>query len=137
MIEPQSSPSPVNPLGLETVSRPKKSVGVIVLLTLLSLSNTLVLILSLEGWIDYSDHGGSRDDEVLWALGLGFFLTLIAIAGLVGAWMTRKWGPRLYVSVAGISLVLGLVLAGGSVSPISFVGIALAVGLWFTAESNW
>jgi hypothetical protein len=114
--------------------RVKKGAGMIVLLVLVSLANAFVLVLSVGAVADAAEHG---DEDLLPLLLLSTGLTVVAVVGLVGAWLTRKWGPRLYVGVAGVSLVLGLVIAEGAISPFSLVGVALAVGLWLTAEANW
>jgi MFS family permease len=121
----------------ESPQRAKKSVGTIVLLVLLSLANALTLVVTIMAWVDEVDHGADFDDRVLQAVALSAVLTAVAVVGLVGAWLTRKWGPRTYVSIAGLSLVLGLIISEGAISPLSLIGITLAVVLWLIAETNW
>lgn len=113
----------------------KRGAGVIVLLVLLTFSNLGGLLLGVLGWADEASHGREWDDAPLRAAVFVTLVSAIAVVGLVGAWMTRKWGPRLYVATAGLGLVLGLV--SGGFSPLSLVGIALAVGLWIHAENSW
>lgn len=120
-----------------TEPRAGKGAGTIVLLVLLSIANVLTLGLAVTTWIDEVDHGAEFDDRVLQAAVITTFLTVVALAGLYGAWLTRQWGPRTYVGVGGVSLVVGLILSEGNVSPLSFVGIALAVVLWLIAETSW
>ena len=121
----------------QPVERVRKTGATVALLVLLTLSNVFVLVVGSVGWVDAADHGADWDDESLRALVFATLMSLTAVVGLVGAWLTRKWGPRLYLVAAGAGLVVGLVLAEGVVSPFSFLGIGLAAVLWLTAESNW
>ncbi|CCH31108.1 hypothetical protein BN6_38170 [Saccharothrix espanaensis DSM 44229] len=130
--------SQANPDLPGTRPRPKKGAGVIVLLVLMSLANTFTLVIGIAGMVDEIEHGRDWDDDELRLAAFVTIMSLIAVTALVGAWLTRKWGPRLYVAATGLGLVIGLVITGGaSFSPISLVGIALAAALWITAENNW
>ncbi|MBM7815203.1 hypothetical protein J7S33_31835 [Saccharothrix algeriensis] len=114
--------------------RAKKHVGIIVLLVLLTLSNAALLLI---GVVEIADQLDRSRSSRLPALLFGALLSAVALAGLVGAWMTRKWGPRLYAAMAALGLVVGLVLTEGSFSPLSLVGVGLAALLWVHAETNW
>ncbi|HWO67332.1 MAG TPA: hypothetical protein VNO31_45605 [Umezawaea sp.] len=136
MIQPHASES----ASERSASTPgvKKSVGMIVLLSYLTLSNTFALVLGIIGWADWSDHGSRFDDMELRAMVFTTFASVIALIALGGAWATQLWGPRVYVAVAGLSLLIGLVITeGAGFSALSLIGVAIAVGLWLNAEANW
>jgi predicted MFS family arabinose efflux permease len=122
------------PIGAASDARPRKGVGIIVLLVILSLANTFVLIIGIGAWADAVSHG---DDDSVGPIAVATIMTAIALAGIGGAWFTRKWGPRLYLVVSATSLVLGLIIFPGSFSLLGLVGVGLAVGLWLNAEANW
>lgn len=134
MIQPHTSEPPA---ASAPEPRIKKSKGMVVLLAYLTLANVFGLVLGIVGWADWSDHGSRYDDMELRAVVFTTFASVVALIALGGAWATRRWGPRLYVGVAVLSLVIGLVITEGAFSPLSLIGIALAVGLWLNAESNW
>ena len=136
MIQPHASES-ASQLPAST-PRVKKSVGMIVLLSYLTLSHTFGLVLGVVGWADWSDHGSRFDDMELRAMVFTTFASVIALIALGGAWATQLWGPRVYVAVVGLSLLIGLVITeGAGFSPLSLIGVGIAVGLWLNAESNW
>ncbi|XVS61348.1 hypothetical protein ACQPYE_23925 [Actinosynnema sp. CA-299493] len=118
--------------------RVRKGGGIVVLLVLMTLANALVLVLGVVGWVDEVDHGAEWGDDSLRLVVLLTAVSLVAVVGLVGAWFTRKWGPRLYVLTSGFSLLFGLLVSGGAgFSPLNLVGLGLAVGLWLHAEAKW
>jgi len=117
---------------LERDVRPRKNVGAIVLLVLLSISNIYLLLVGIAAWLDAVDHG---DEDLVPVAATVTILTAIAVVGLGGAWFTRKWGPRLYIGVGAIGLIVSL--SNGSFSPIGLIGIGLALVLLLIAELNW
>jgi hypothetical protein len=112
--------------------RPSKSVGTIILLVVLTLANGYLLLVGIAAWLDAVDHG---DEDLVPIAATATVATVIALVGLGGAWFTRKWGPRVYVTVAGIGLLVGL--TNEAFSPLSLVGVGLAVVLLVIAEVNW
>jgi hypothetical protein len=136
MVQHDSFDSPTTARHAEP--RAKKGAGIVVLLVLMTLANVLVLVFGVVGWVDEVDHGAEWGDDSLQVVVLLTLVSLVAVIGLAGAWFTRKWGPRLYVLTAGFSLLFGLVISGGEgFSPLSLVGVGLAVGLWLHAENKW
>ncbi|QQQ73768.1 hypothetical protein IOD16_21175 [Saccharothrix sp. 6-C] len=136
MAQHDSSDSPNTTLRAEP--RVKKGGGIVVLLVLMTLANALVLVLGVVSWVDEVDHGADWGDDPLRLVVLLTSVSVVAVVGLLGAWFTRKWGPRLYVLTAGFSLLFGLLVSGGAgFSPLNLVGLGLAVGLWLHAEAKW
>jgi hypothetical protein len=121
------------PYSAEPAIRTKKSAGAVVLLTLMTLSNVLVLVLGVSAWADAIDHG---DEDLMLPAALTVIVSVVAIVALGGAWFTRLWGPRVYVVLAGAGLILGIIVSH-AFSPLSLVSVGLAVALWLIAESNW
>ena len=119
------------------ITRPRKNPGLIVLLSFLTLSNTFALVLGVVSWADWSDHGSRYDVIELRAAIFTTVLSVVALVALGGAWFTRKWGPRVYASASVLGLIIGVVNAEGAFSPLSLVGILIAIGLWWHAETNW
>ncbi|ROP42355.1 hypothetical protein [Saccharothrix texasensis] len=136
MVQHDSFDSPNTTLRAEP--RVKKGAGIVVLLVLMTLANALVLVLGVVSWVDEVDHGAEWGDGPLRLVVLLTSVSVVAVVGLLGAWFTRKWGPRLYVLTAGFSLLFGLLVSGGAgFSPLNLVGLGLAVGLWLHAEAKW
>lgn len=136
MVQHDSPDSPTTSRHAEP--RVKKGAGIVALLVLMTLANALVLVLGVVGWVDEVEHGAEWGDDALRLVVLLTLVSLVAVVGLVGAWFTRKWGPRLYVLTAGFSLLLGLLVSDGAgFSPMSLVGLGLAFGLWLHAENKW
>lgn len=136
MVHHDSSDAPITARPAEP--RARKSAGITLLLVLMTFANVLVLVVSVTGWVDEVEHGAEWGDESLLLFAFSTLLSLVAITGLIGAWFTRAWGPRLYVITAGFSLLIGLLVSGGAgFSPLNLVGLGLAVGLWLHAENKW
>jgi hypothetical protein len=114
--------------------RAKKHAGMIFVLSLLTLSNAFGLLLGIVGW---ADHGSRSDDELLRAAIFTTFLSAAALVALGGAWFTKLWGPRVYAATAVLGLIIGLANSQGAFSPTSLMNVAVAIGLWITAENNW
>ncbi|MCC8249204.1 hypothetical protein [Saccharothrix luteola] len=136
MVQHDSPDSPITARHPEP--RARKGGGIIALLVLMTLANAFTLVVAVVGWVDEVDHGAEWGDDSLQFVVFVAFASLVAVIALVGAWFTRKWGPRLYVLTSGFSLLFGLLVSGGAgFSPLSLVSIGLAVGLWLHAESKW
>lgn len=64
-------------------------------------------------------------------------VTVVGLVGLGGAWATRKWGPRLYLAAVLLDRLAALIAVPESFTPITIVGVLLAVVLVCVAEANW
>jgi hypothetical protein len=137
MVQHDAFDSPTTARHVEP--RARKGAGIIVLLVLMTIANVFMLVLGAVSWVEEVDHGADwGHDSSLQAIVWLTLMSLVAVIGLVGAWFTRKWGPRLYVLTAGFSLLLGLLISGGAgFSPLNLIGLGLAVGLWLHAENKW
>src|SRR5689334_19285855 len=58
--------------------RPRKSRGVVVLLSLLTLANLVVLLLTVNAWVDATTHG----DEYAGLLAFSIVTTVVGLVGL-------------------------------------------------------
>ncbi len=131
------APRPPAPPAKSTwPERPRKSTGMVVLLVVLTLANSLSLLVGLMGWADEVEHGAEMDEPLLQAFVFGSLISVVALVGIGGAWATRIWGPRLYAGCVVVSVLMSVFILHGF-SPLSLIGVALAVGLWLSAESSW
>ncbi|OLF19389.1 hypothetical protein BU204_00200 [Actinophytocola xanthii] len=105
------------------------------LLGVITLANLAALGLAVAAWADEVDHGAELGDTALNLAVTATLLSTAALVGVAGAWLRRKWGPRLYVAAQVIGFVL--LLALGGVGPLTFVPLLLAGVLWWIAESDW
>ncbi|OLF12027.1 hypothetical protein BLA60_08330 [Actinophytocola xinjiangensis] len=118
-----------------TTSRPRLTVGLTVLLVLVTLANLVGLALIVMTWVDEVSHGADLGDGELNAVLAALVLTAGALAGIAGAWLRHKWGPRLYLAAQLIGFVV--LLANEAVGPLNLVPLVLAGVLCWIAESAW
>lgn len=130
-----SEPTPAT-AGGEPHVRARKSTGVIVLLAVLTILDVLAFVVISSHLVDAVDHG---DEAGTGLSAFGLLLTLVCLLALGGAWGTRKWGPRLYLTAVVVDRVAVLVVMPSFFSsgrrrswasswPWSWVGVA---------ERNW
>ena len=118
-----------------TTSRPRLSTGLIVLLVLVTLANVLACALIVMTWIDETSHGADFGDAELNAVLTAAVLSVGALAGIAGAWLRRRWGPRLYLAAQLIGFVV--LVATQAVGPLNLVPLVLAGALCWIAERDW
>jgi hypothetical protein len=110
--------------------------GLIVLLVFVTLANVLALGIGIEAWYDEATHGGELDDLPMLGAVIATFGSVVALAGIAGAWLRRKWGPPVYAGVQASALLFVLVAAPEALSVFSFVSLLLAGLLWWLAAED-
>jgi hypothetical protein len=127
---------PEFPSTESTSTNPSKSVGVVILLSMITLFNLVTLMRVASLLTNEAKHGG-LDDKQGAVLAFGLLLCIVGLVGIGGAWRTRKWGPQLYLGALVVDRAVALVADPSFFSPLLLIGIALAVVLLCIAESNW
>lgn len=110
-------------------TRPRLRPGLIVLLVIVTVANVLALVIAAEAWYDEMAHGGDLAGLAV----LSLLMTVAALAGIVGAWLRRSWGPPLYFAAQAMGFLFLLLAAPEAITLLTFVPLALAGLLWFLA----
>jgi hypothetical protein len=110
-------------------TRPRLRPGLIVLLVIVTVANVLALVIAVEAWYDETSHGGDLAGLAV----LSLLLTVVALAGIAGAWLRRPWGPPLYFAAQALGFLILLFAAPEAITLLTFVPLALAGLLWFLA----
>lgn len=110
-------------------TRPRLGPGLIVLLVVVTVANLLALGVAIEAWHDDTTHGGDLAGLAM----LSLLVTVAALAGIVGAWLRRSWGPPLYFAAQAMGFLFLLFAAPDAIGPLTFVPLLLAGLLWFLA----
>lgn len=110
--------------------------GLIVLLVVITLANILALVIGIQAWYDEATHGGELDDLPMLAAVVTTFGAVVALAGIAGTWLRRKWGPPVYAGVQAAALLFLLVAAPEALGLFNFVPLLLAGLLWWLANSD-
>jgi hypothetical protein len=116
-------------MSMTETTRPRLRPGLIVLLVIVTLANLLALVIAVEAWYDETTHGGDLAGLAM----LSLLLTVVALAGIVGAWLRRPWGPPLYFAAQAMGFLFLLVAAPDAITLLTFVPLVLAGLLWFLA----
>ena len=100
------------------------------LLTLLTLAQVLLLVLTLQAFGDAVSHGADVGPLGLFAL----LVVVLALVGLGGVWAWRRWGVVLFAVVAVVGLIADLAAGLG---PLLLVRVALLGGLFWAVSVRW
>jgi nucleoside recognition membrane protein YjiH len=108
----------------------RRGVALTSLLTLLTLAQGLLLVLTLQALGDAAGHGADVGPLGLFAL----LVVVLALVGLGGVLAWRRWGVVLFAVDAAIGLVADLAAGLG---PLLLVRVALLGGLFWAVSVRW
>ncbi|WNV89250.1 hypothetical protein [Umezawaea sp. Da 62-37] len=131
MAEPR--PSASSPAPDPSRRRPAVVTGLVVLLAVYTSARSLIGVID---WVDRARGGVDLADPALLSAIVTVLAGVVALAGLLGAWSTRRWGPRLYAA-ATVTSLLGAVFLHQAVTVPAVAGAVIAIGFWRYAETTW
>ena len=114
---------------MSTTEKARLRPGVIVLLVIVTIANVAAVVLAIDAWSVETSHGGDLGGLLM----LSLLVTVVALVGIVGAWLQKRWGPPLYFATQAMGFLFLLFAAPDAITLFTFAPLVLAGLLWFLA----